>query len=130
MSAFKKIFSNVLVFLFLISPLSFVQAQGPGGGCDTNSGIADYRFDCVVGFLASAINQIVYLLIGAAIVVFLWGLLKYIMAGGDAKVTSEARSFMVFGIIALFVMLSVWGLTNLLIRTFFPSGGVIIPQFS
>ena len=47
---------------------------------------------------------------------FLWGVLKYVLnASDDAK--AEGKQFMLWGIIALFVMVSVWGLVNLISRS-------------
>jgi predicted membrane channel-forming protein YqfA (hemolysin III family) len=97
--------------------------------CTTDSGIAQYNFKCLVSFTADMINQLVWILIGIGLLLFIFGLVKYVSAGGDEDKVKEAKSFIIFGIIALFVMLSVWGLVNILTSTFFPGGGVIIPQF-
>ncbi len=99
-------------------------------GCNTATGISQYNFQCFVGFAASMINQLVFILIGIGLLLFIWGLVRYVSAGGDEDKVKEAKQFIVFGLIAFFIMLSVWGLTNILVRTFFPSnGGLIIPQF-
>jgi hypothetical protein len=46
----------------------------------------------------------------AALLVFFWGLVKFISKAGDVKAVEEGRRFMLWGIIALFVMVSVWGI--------------------
>jgi hypothetical protein len=57
------------------------------------------------------LNQLVPFAIGLGLVVFLFGIIKYITAGaGEEK--AAARNLMIYGIIALFVMVSVWGLVN------------------
>lgn len=48
---------------------------------------------------------------GAAVLVFFWGLATYIFKPDKVEI---GRSRMVWGIIALFVMVSVWGLVSLL----------------
>lgn len=63
--------------------------------------------------ITSIIGSIVPLLIGAALVVFLWGVLMYVIKD-DSDSKGKAVNYMVFGIIGLFVMVSVWGLVNLL----------------
>lgn len=73
-------------------------------------------FICIV--TESILSPLIPILIGLAVVVFLWGILKYITAGGDEKKRSEGIKFMAFGIIGLFVMVSVWGLVNILTGTF------------
>lgn len=69
--------------------------------------------------IASLLNGIMILLITLAIVVFFWGLIKYIFnRQGGEKEGSEGASLMLWGIIALFVMVSIWGIIALLRFTF------------
>ena len=67
--------------------------------------------------VAGWINQIVALLLGIATVVFLFGVVTYVIAGGDEKKTSAAKTYMLWGIIGLVVMVAVWGIANLLVDT-------------
>lgn len=98
--------------------------------CTTTSGISDPSFACVASFVTDMVNQLVIVLIGIGLLVFIWGLVQYVIAAGDEEKVKEAKRFIVFGLIAFFVMMSVWGLTNLIVRTFFPTGGnLIAPQF-
>ena len=53
-----------------------------------------------------------------AILYFVWGLAKYILAAGDDGSKAEGRNIMTWGVIALFVMVSVWGLVAILANTF------------
>ena len=111
-------------FLSFIPLISMAQARG---GCATGlSNVTD--FECFVAFAIGIINSALYLIIGFAVLLFMFGLLKYILAGGDEAKTKEARSYIIFGLIAIFVMMSVWGLVALLYNTFF-QGPLIGPQF-
>jgi hypothetical protein len=68
--------------------------------------------------LSNVMNKIIPLIIGAAVIVFLWGVLKYVLSGSeDPGKREEARGFMIWGIAALFVMVSVWGLVRILQTT-------------
>lgn len=70
--------------------------------------------DLIIG---SIIRPIVPLLIGLAVVVFIYGVFKYIFAkGGEDK--EDGKSFMLWGIIGLFVMVSLWGFVSILTETF------------
>ncbi|OIO33277.1 MAG: hypothetical protein COZ49_04260 [Candidatus Yonathbacteria bacterium CG_4_10_14_3_um_filter_47_65] len=82
--------------------------------------------DLVKLFISSILDPLVPLIIGLALVYFLWGVSKYILHGDDEKKREEGRQMMVYGIIGLFVMVSVWGLVNILVGTFGLSN--IIPQ--
>ncbi len=70
---------------------------------------------------SSLINGLIALLIGVAVIVFFWGLVKYLTKAGDEK--SKGLALMGYGLIALFVMLSVYGLIRLLQNTFGVAGG-------
>ncbi|MDB5194387.1 MAG: protein of unknown function with transrane region [Parcubacteria group bacterium] len=53
-----------------------------------------------------------------ALLVFLWGLAQFIFEGGSEKSIESGRNRMVWGVIALFVIFSVWGIVSLLRITF------------
>ncbi|MEK7107790.1 MAG: hypothetical protein AAB814_01285 [Patescibacteria group bacterium] len=59
-------------------------------------------------------KNLIPILIGIGLVVFLWGVVRYITAGPDETKRTEARNLMVWGIIGLFVMVGVWGLVSLI----------------
>ena len=46
---------------------------------------------------------------GLALLAFFWGLVKFLSKAGDAKTHEEGRNLMVWGLIALFVMVSFLG---------------------
>jgi len=52
------------------------------------------------------------ILIGLALLGFFWGLVKFIFSAGDAEKAKEGKSIMIYGVIALAVMVSVWGIVN------------------
>ena len=57
------------------------------------------------------INPIIAILVGVALLAFFWGLAKFIFrVGGDEKAVEEGKMIMKWGLIALFVMVSVWGI--------------------
>ena len=62
-----------------------------------------------IGRLVSIATPIV---VGIALLVFFWGLVQYIMSAGDEGKRGEARQHMIWGVIALFVMVAVWGLVR------------------
>lgn len=68
-------------------------------------------------FIYIIVNPLVLIIIGFAVVYFLWGVARYILHSGDVKAREEGRSMMIYGIIAIFVMVSMWGFVNLLVAT-------------
>ena len=70
------------------------------------------------------INPLILIVVGVALLVFFWGLVKFIFRiGGDEKAVEAGRRLMVWGLIALFVMISVWGIIAFMQRALLPSGG-------
>ncbi|MCH7883244.1 hypothetical protein IIA95_02420 [Patescibacteria group bacterium] len=75
----------------------------------------------VQAFLSSIIgvlNQVVPLLIAIAGVVFLWGVVLFVMGAGDEEKRKTGRNLIIYGLIGLAVMISFWGLVNILLATF------------
>jgi len=63
---------------------------------------------------------VIPLLFAFALVIFLWGVYKYI-SSASIEGKEGARVTIIYGIIGLFVMLSAWGLVRVLTSTFFSS---------
>lgn len=63
---------------------------------------------------------------GLCLLVFVYGLAKFIFNSGDEDKVDEGKQLMFWGVIALFVMVSVWGLITFLHNAIF-TGQVQIP---
>lgn len=73
------------------------------------------------------INALEGLFVALAIVVFFWGLIKYLTSVGEEKAAGLQTMF--YGVIAIFVMVSIWGIIRLLQSTFsVTSTTPVIPQ--
>ena len=65
------------------------------------------------------LNVIIPIVMTLALLYFFWGLATYILGGSaDEEKRAAGRSMMIYGVIALFVMAAVWGLTGVLANTF------------
>lgn len=66
----------------------------------------------VINFITSTLVPLVFAI---ALVVFIWGLfMAFILGGSDPEKQKQGRDLMLWGIVAFFVMVSVWGLVNVL----------------
>lgn len=66
---------------------------------------------------SNVLNALVGLLVTAAIVVFFWGIVRYLFqAGPEAK--SDGLKTAMYGVLTIFIMVSIWGIINLLRNTF------------
>lgn len=51
-----------------------------------------------------------------AFLIFIWGVFQYFVAGGaDEEKRDKGKMLMLYGLIGFFIMVSVWGLVNILI---------------
>ncbi len=60
--------------------------------------------------LTTWINSLIPLLMTLAVVVFFWGLVKYIASAADDSAKESGKTLMIWGMIALFVMVAFWGI--------------------
>ena len=113
----KKIFN--LTFLLILSPSIAFAAL------DFSS------FSALVNSFIVILSLIVPILVSVALLGFLWGIAKFILHTGGGKEQEEAKNVMFWGIIALFVMISVWGIVGLLKASLIggsATGTVIFPD--
>jgi hypothetical protein len=91
-----------------------------GGGVNTIEGI--------VWFFIDVLNNLIPLLIGLAVLLFIWGLFRYFST--DSRDTKkQALRIIGYGIVSIFVMVSLWGIVYLIGRTIGinNNGGTILP---
>lgn len=75
-------------------------------------------FGDLIGLFINILSLLIPLLFGIALVGFLYGVVKFILNSGNPSKKEEGRTIMLWGIIGLFVMISVWGLVSILTNTF------------
>ncbi|OHB10713.1 MAG: hypothetical protein A3G05_00970 [Candidatus Zambryskibacteria bacterium RIFCSPLOWO2_12_FULL_45_14] len=56
------------------------------------------------------VQRLITVVAGIALLVFFWGLVKYIFAQGNETSKADGKKIMGWGIVALFVMVSIWGI--------------------
>ncbi len=111
----QKYFSHILVFIFFCIPL-LTFAVGPNYTPPTRpETISDVFFSFAWGNMKGMIPT----LIAVALVTFLAGVIKFVKSGDDEEARQNGRKVMIYGLIVLFVMVAFWGVTNLVVRTFF-----------
>lgn len=73
---------------------------------ETITSAAALFFDIINNILIPAVFALAFLF-------FIWGVFRYVVAGNEES-RAEGQRIMLWGVIGLFVMVSVWGLVNLL----------------
>jgi ABC-type branched-subunit amino acid transport system permease subunit len=79
--------------------------------------IAQTTFTTIIATIGGLINQIIPILIAAALAYFIYGVIKFVIAV-DADAKADARKIVVGGIIGLFVIVSIWGLVGVIQSSF------------
>ncbi|MBP9771526.1 MAG: hypothetical protein KBD16_01215 [Candidatus Pacebacteria bacterium] len=73
----------------------------------------------LIKMFTSLVNPLIGLLTGLALLFFIWGIVQYILYAGDEKKKKSGKDTMVYGVIALFVLFSFWGIVRFLSESIF-----------
>jgi len=68
------------------------------------------NLDALVVALSSIVNLLLPLVVAIALLAFFWGLATFIFAAGNEDAKDRGKRIMIWGIIALFIMVAVWGI--------------------
>lgn len=83
----------------------------------------------VVDTAALAGKYVLWILLALTVLVFLYGLMKFMFKGQESEAArSEGRKVMLWGIIGLFVITSIWGLVAIA-ASLVGHSSIVLPQF-
>jgi hypothetical protein len=112
---FKKIIHSIFVLTFILFPvLSFAQTTtSTVKVCSaTINNIGDVL--CKIG---SILNYIIPLLLVLGVVYFVWGVITYVIKD-DEEAKKKGRNRIIYGLIGIVVIVSLWGLVGIVVKTF------------
>ena len=73
----------------------------------------------VLGKINSLIVQpSIRLVFAAGFLVFLWGLVQFLLASREGKIDNEGKQHMLWGVIGMFIMVAVGGILTMITSTF------------
>jgi thiol:disulfide interchange protein len=81
----------------------------------------------LIAIVHQLINLVTPVVIALALLFFFWGLATFILGSSNEEERKKGRNIMIYGILALFIMVSIWGIIAVLQNTFELRGGSIIP---
>ncbi len=105
-----KIHRHSTRFLMFSAPFALAVVPVPGFSADVDLNYLESALDAI----ATLVAQLVPLAIAIGLLFFIWGIVQFIVSSGDEEARDAGKRRMVWGIIALFVIVSVWGLVGLL----------------
>lgn len=84
----------------------------------------------LVRSIGRLINLLLPLVVAVALLLFFWGLAKFMMSAGNEEAKESGKSLMLWGIIAFVVMLSVWGIVVFIQKALGIGGSttILVPQ--
>lgn len=85
-------------------------------------------FSDLVCFATGLISMAIPIVAGIALLVFFWGLAMFIKNAGSEDGQGKGRQIMLWGIVSLFVMVSIWGIVAFLNRDILGMSYPVIPQ--
>jgi len=109
----KKFITVFVLAVVVFTP--FVMHAQSGVGVSACSSLSSNGLAGVVSCITGFINTAIGLIIAAAVLYIIWG--AFTMIRSEEK-REEGKKIILYGIIGLFVMISIWGFVNILDRTF------------
>ena len=92
-----------------------------------SSGPNTSRIFQLVNDLKRLLDLLIPIAITLALLFFIWGLAQFILASGDEEKKKEGKQRMIWGIVALFVIVSVWGIVAFIANIFGVEGVRTLP---
>jgi hypothetical protein len=86
--------------------------------CLTLAATAPSNFKELVFRFIEVINKIIPVVVALALLFFFWGIAMFIFHADNEEKKKESRNIMIWGIIALFAMVAIWGIIKMLLLTF------------
>jgi hypothetical protein len=115
---------NIVSNTFGLGGTTTPARQQVSSACNTKMGILNPPsgtppFQYFVEYVNCTISDsIIPFLFAVALAVFVWGVVKFFIINADEEAKrTQGKQFMIWGIIAIVVMLSVWGLVGILGNT-------------
>lgn len=66
----------------------------------------------MIDAVADFFGKLVPVFISIAVVVFMWGIVKFIAHADDTKAVEEGKMYMIWGLVGLFVIVTLWSIVG------------------
>ncbi len=109
----KKFASLVGLGLVMSAPLlAFAQSQ-----LQTTCSNATGTIQGIICDISKILNTVIPVIIVLGVVYFVWGVVTYVISS-EEEAKAAGKNRMIWGIIGLVVIVSMWGLVNIVVNTF------------
>jgi len=100
--------------------------RGAVSSCPSEGNLGSLT-DLINFVTCTLMKAVVPLLVSLAVVGFVYGIIKYFLNPDNEEKRKEGKSFMFWGLVTLFVIVSIWGLVGILSGTFL-DGRTVLPS--
>jgi len=107
----KEVLSLALIFAIAVPSLVLAQGNLP----ELNKRLLEF------------VNGAIKVLVALTVLVFIFGVIRYIAAGGDPEATKKARGFILWSVIGFALILGIWGVARFFLQGIFGSDVTTIP---
>ncbi len=116
----RKILSFVTTGAFALAPMLAL-----GAGTVASFGAGTTYVNAVVDVVKNTVNALIPIMIGLTFIYFAWCMIAYIRSEGADK--EKNKSSLIWSVIAIVLVVSIWGLANLLQSIFGATDPTINP---
>lgn len=125
----SKLYRYAIVLLFLtILPIAVAHAADKTTLDSCKSINFSTLGDIIKWAGCTIVTGVIPLLFTLATAAFIWGIIQYFLNPENEEKRKNGKSYMIWGLITLFVMVSMWGIVNVFSNTF--KIKTFIPQLS
>jgi Type IV secretion system pilin len=74
-----------------------------------------------VSAIIGLLNPLIGIASAIALVIFFWGLLRYVYAAGNSEAHTKGKEMIVWGLLSIFIIFSLWGIIVFFEEALLPS---------
>ncbi len=112
-----KLIAGMVFGVIVLFPFNLLAQLGPPADDGVPSSFINTsgsftRTGSLISGLGGLVNTLILVVAALALLYFFWGLAKFILNAASEDAQKEGKNIMKWGIVALFVMVSIWGIVR------------------
>lgn len=90
-----------------VTPIALFIAFAPSAAFAAVSNVGE-----AISFWVGPVTYLIGILFSVAVLVFFWGIVLFIGHAGDEEAVQKGKGFILWGMIGIFVLVSIWGIVG------------------
>lgn len=109
----RQRYNNIVTIASALAVVALVGLPFVAGAQIDVSGV-ESDWEDILRTIRNIVDFAIPVIFAVGLVVFLWGLLKFLRAAADENAAEDGKRLIIWGVVIMFVMISVWGLTAII----------------